>query len=107
MVYPHARALAFVSFSIHAGGRALLLLPVGLDHVKLAVPLQCPIDEIVEPVLRKLPIALAIDPRHRRLADLVQPLPVVLCKGEAHAKLMALLRSPDDDRNLLLTPHFP
>lgn len=96
-----------MSFGIHAGGRAFLLLTVGLDHIELAIALQGSIDEVAEPVLRKLPIALAIDPCHRRFTDRVEPLPVIVGIGEAYAKLIALFRSPNDDGNLLLNPYFP
>ena len=58
MVGAHAGALAFVPLRFLARSRADLLLAIRLDDVDLAVALQRPINEVVEPRLRQLPIGL-------------------------------------------------
>src|SRR5690606_32127118 len=81
MVGAHARTLAFVPQGFLARPRADLLLAIGLDDVGLAVALQRPINEVVEPGLRQLPISLiAADPLRRRSLAVPQPLPIVVSK---------------------------
>ena len=100
MVGAHARTLAFVPQCFLARPRADLLLAIGLDNVDLAVALQRPIDEVVEPGLRQLPIGVrAPNPFRCRAPAVLQPLPIVVGKWQSHPKLLTTAGPAQYDRN--------
>ncbi len=107
MIGAHAGTLAFVPLCVLARPRANLLLAIGLDDVNLAVALQRPINEVVEPGLRQLPISvIAADLFRCHSPAVLQPLPVVVSKRESHAKLLATPGPAQDDRCWLLFPNI-
>ncbi len=105
MIGTHARALALVPQCFMARPRADLLLAIGLDDIDFAVTPQRPINKIVEPRLRQLPIrVIAADPLRRRSPAVLQPLPIVVRELQSHSKLLTAPSPAQHDRRCLLFP---
>jgi len=102
MMRPHARALAFVAGRIAARGGALLLFAVRLDDVDAPPALKPPVDKIVEPRGRKLPLFRGFVPTGLCASAVLQPSAISRIVWKAHEDRRFSL--PPDDGRVCLVP---
>ena len=104
VVRAHAGALALMAGRVEAGCRAFLLLAVWLDDIDSAVPMQGPLDKLVEPSLRHFPAFVRRLPSRRRSFAGLQPAPIVFGEGQPNPKALTFAAPPQYDRCPRLIP---